>query len=99
MKPIVIAVSLSSAHTSSKPNVSSITLIAGFGVEGDAHAGELVKHRYLVGIDATRPNIRQVHLMQAELFDEVAEKGFDVKQFFADFRIGNLWLFCLSAGS
>ena len=79
MKPIVTAVSRNTQHTFSKPNQPSINLIAGIGVEGDAHAGKTVKHRYLVGLDATKPNLRQVHLIQAELFDEVKTKGFFVE--------------------
>ncbi len=47
-------------------------------MEGDAHAGKTVKHRYLVKKDARRPNILQVHLIHAELFDELEEKGFTV---------------------
>lgn len=56
----------------------SIRLLAGLGVEGDAHCGALVKHRYHVRKDPTRPNLCQVHLLQEELFDELAAKGFDV---------------------
>lgn len=72
------AVSCSSEHTFSKSNQPCINLIEGIGVEGDAHAGKTVKHRYLVEQDATRPNILQEHLMQAELFDELKAKGFSV---------------------
>ena len=79
MLPFVVAVSRSPEHTFSKPNQPSIKLIKGFGVEGDAHAGIKVKHRYLVGIDPSRPNIRQVHLIHAELLDEVNAKGFSVR--------------------
>jgi hypothetical protein len=79
MKPRVTAVNRSAQHTFSKPTQPAITLIAGIGVEGDAHAGKTVKHRYLVGKDASRPNLRQVHLMQAEVFDEVRAKGFAVE--------------------
>lgn len=75
-KPTVIAVSCSIEHSFSKPNQPMINLIAGVGVEGDAHAGKKVKHRYLVGLDATKPNLRQVHLMQVELFDELTANGF-----------------------
>lgn len=78
MDATVVAVSLSGQHTFSKQNQPSITLIEGIGVQGDAHAGKKVKHRYLVGLDATKPNIRQVHLIQAELFDEVNANGFSV---------------------
>lgn len=50
----------------------------GLGVVGDVHAGETVKHRSRVRKDPTQPNLRQVHLMHEELFDELAEKGFDI---------------------
>lgn len=74
----VLAVSRSPTHSFSKPNVESIRLIAGLGIEGDAHAGETVKHRSRVAVDPTQPNLRQVHLIHAELFDELAAKGFSV---------------------
>ena len=60
----------------SKPNEGSIRLIAGLGVEGDAHAGTTVKHRSRVAKDPTQPNLRQVHLIHAELHEELAGKGF-----------------------
>lgn len=78
MNASVVAVSRSPTHSFSKPNVESIRLLAGLGVEGDAHAGETVKHRSRVKADPTQPNLRQVHLIQAELFDELAAKGFAV---------------------
>ena len=78
MNPVVIAVSLSKTHTFSKPNQEAIQLIAGLGVEGDAHSGKTVKHRFLVKKDASRPNVRQIHLIHAELLDSLEEKGFTV---------------------
>ena len=78
MTPFVNAVSLSAEHTFSKPNQNSIRLIEGFGVEGDAHAGKKVKHRYLAKLDTERPNLRQVHLIHVELLDKLHEKGFSV---------------------
>jgi MOSC domain-containing protein YiiM len=75
---VVTAVSQSRGHTFSKPNVLSIRLIAGLGVEGDAHAGVTVKHRSRVRRDPTQPNLRQVHLVHSELFDELRGKGFEV---------------------
>ena len=66
-----MAVSRSGSHTFSKPNEGSITLVAGMGVVGDAHAGETVKHRSRVARDPSQPNLRQVHLIHAELFDEL----------------------------
>ena len=77
--PVVTAVSSSGIYSFSKPNQESICLIKGFGVEGDAHAGETVKHRYRVKKDPTQPNLRQVHLIHAELFEELREQGFDVE--------------------
>ena len=78
MVQIITAVSLSAQHTFVKANRSSINLIAGVGVEGDAHAGETVKHRYLVGKNPDKPNLRQVHLIQSELLDELNSTGFSV---------------------
>jgi MOSC domain-containing protein YiiM len=74
----VTAVSLCPSHHFSKPNVVSIRLLEGLGVEGDAHAGKTVKHRSRVRRDPTQPNLRQVHLVHAELFDELRARGFTV---------------------
>jgi len=76
MAGIVIAVSRSPGHTMSKPNEGSIRLLTGLGVEGDAHLGTTVKHRSRVAKDPTVPNLRQVHLIHAELHDELAATGF-----------------------
>ncbi len=78
MNGIVAAVSCSRSHSFSKPNRDSIRLLAGLGVEGDAHQGTTVKHRSRVAKDPTQPNLRQVHLIHAELFDELEAKGFVV---------------------
>jgi MOSC domain-containing protein YiiM len=74
----VTAVSSNGEHSFSKPNRDSITLLAGLGVEGDAHAGVTVKHRSRVAQDPTQPNLRQVHLIHEELFAEVGAEGFQV---------------------
>jgi len=79
MSQLVAAVSSSPEHTFSKPNVASIKLIAGIGVEGDAHSGELIKHRYLVRRDSTQPNLRQVHLIHQELFALLGDQGHHVE--------------------
>jgi MOSC domain-containing protein YiiM len=76
MSGVVIAVSRSPSHTLSKPNEGRIRLLAGLGVEGDAHLGVTVKHRSRVAKDPTVPNLRQVHLIHAELHDELATAGF-----------------------
>ncbi|MCX4529341.1 MULTISPECIES: MOSC domain-containing protein [unclassified Streptomyces] len=75
----VAAVSSNGVYSFTKPNRESITLIAGLGVEGDVHAGVTVKHRSRVAQDPTQPNLRQVHLIHRELFDEVALAGFSVE--------------------
>ena len=72
----VEAVSLSPVHSFSKANVAGIRLLKGLGVEGDAHMGETVKHRSRVKANPLTPNYRQVHLIQCELFDELAAHGF-----------------------
>ena len=74
----VVAVSRKASHGPNKPNRLQIRLIAGEGVEGDAHCGPLVKHRSRWARDPTQPNIRQVHLIHAELFDDLAGQGFAV---------------------
>ena len=74
----IIAVHRSRTHSFSKASVLSIRLIAGIGVEGDAHAGETVKHRSRVAKDPNQPNLRQVHLIHAELHDELRAAGFTV---------------------
>jgi len=76
---VVTAVSRSETYTFTKPVRESITLLAGLGVEGDVHQGVTVKHRSRVRQDPTQPNLRQVHLMHAELFDELRDKGFEVE--------------------
>jgi len=72
----VIAVACSAKHTMTKPTQDHIRLLAGLGVAGDAHAGLTVRHRSRVAIDPNAPNLRQVHLMHAELHDELCAAGF-----------------------
>jgi MOSC domain-containing protein YiiM len=74
----VIAVHLNASHTFSKRSVGQIMLLEGLGVEGDAHCGATVKHRSRVARDPSQPNLRQVHLIHGELFDQLLEKGFRV---------------------
>lgn len=74
----VLAVHRSSSHSFSKFAEEAITLVAGLGVEGDAHAGATVKHRSRVARDPQAPNLRQVHLLHAELFDELVGRDFAV---------------------
>jgi len=74
----VVAVSSSGSYTFSKPSHGFIRLLVGMGVEGDAHCGVTVQHRGRVARDASQPNLRQVHLIHAELHDELAAAGFTV---------------------
>jgi len=74
----VASVSRDSRHAFSKPARAGIRLIAGLGVEGDAHAGRTVQHRSRVARDPSAPNLRQVHLIHAELHDDLRLLGFDV---------------------
>ncbi|MFD9134199.1 MOSC domain-containing protein [Streptomyces bottropensis] len=74
----IAAVSSNGTYSFSKPNRESITLLAGFGVEGDVHSGATVKHRFRMRKDPAQPNLRQVHLLHEELFEEVRRAGFEV---------------------
>ena len=74
----VAAVSRSATHSLIKGNQPAIRLLEGLGVEGDAHAGTTVKHRSRVARDPHQPNLRQVHLIHAELHEELRGAGFDV---------------------
>lgn len=78
MTGTVVAVSRSDTHTMMKGNQPAIRLLVGLGVEGDTHAGVTVKHRSRVARDPSQPNLRQVHLIHAELHDELRAAGFDL---------------------
>ena len=75
---VVTALSLSPTHSFSKSPCPSLRLLQGLGVEGDAHRGTTVKHHSRVARDPTQPNLRQVHLMHAELHEQLRTAGFDV---------------------
>jgi MOSC domain-containing protein YiiM len=79
MSGVVTAVSRSPRHTLIKTNEGSIRLMVGLGVEGDAHQGATVKHRSRVARDPAQPNLRQVHLIHAELHGELRQAGFAVE--------------------
>lgn len=78
MTGVVVSVASSPAHRFSKEPSERIELIAGIGVKGDSHAGEKVQHRSRVRANPDQPNLRQVHLMAEELFEELSLKGFRV---------------------
>jgi MOSC domain-containing protein YiiM len=75
----VVAVSRDEIHRFSKVPVEAITLVEGMGVAGDAHAGTLVQHRSRVRRDPNQPNLRQVHLIHAELLDDARAAGHNVE--------------------
>ncbi|HUE96806.1 MAG TPA: MOSC domain-containing protein [Longimicrobiaceae bacterium] len=101
MVGIVVAVSRSAAHTFSKGAEASIRLVAGLGVEGDAHAGATVKHRSRVARDPTQPNLRQVHLIHSELHDELRTSGFEVSagEMGENVTTRGIHLLCLPTGA
>jgi MOSC domain-containing protein YiiM len=78
MRMTVSAVSRSASHQLGKTCTLTIRLLAGLGVEGDAHSGQTVKHRSRVARDPSQPNLRQVHLIPAELHDELRTRGFSI---------------------
>jgi MOSC domain-containing protein YiiM len=75
----VVAVSVDGKHRFSKTSRLSITLTSGHGIEGDAHYGPIVRHRYLARRNPTAPNLRQVHLIPSELFDALRSPGLEVR--------------------
>lgn len=78
MTGVIFAVHRDGAHRFTKPPVDAVELLEGLGVAGDAHAGVTVQHLSRVRRDPTAPNLRQVHLIAAELLDELLARGFDV---------------------
>jgi MOSC domain-containing protein YiiM len=69
---------MSGTHSFSKYRTESIHLLEGLGVEGDAHCGKNVQHLSRIAKNPRRPNLRQVHLIHAELFEELADSGFEL---------------------
>jgi len=74
----VVAVCSSPRHGFRKQPQLSIRLLAGRGVEGDAHCGETVQHLYLKRRDPSQPNRTQVHLLPVELFADVSPAGYRI---------------------
>lgn len=75
----VVSVSRAATHGFSKSACAEIRLIAGEGVEGDAHRGITVKHRSRVAVDPSQPNLRQVHLVHGELFEDAVVAPFALR--------------------
>lgn len=101
MGPVVESVSCGSGHTFSKEVLPRIRLLAGLGVEGDAHLGATVQHLSRIAVNPDQPNLRQVHLVHAELLEEVGEAGFAVApgQLGENITTRGLDLLSLSAGT
>ncbi len=74
-QPTIVAVHLNPKHTFSKLPQPSIHLLAGLGVEGDAHCGATVRHRYLVRRNPAAPNRSQIHLLEAEFLDALVTES------------------------
>lgn len=79
MSGAIVSLSRSAAHAFSKEPEPRLTLVAGLGIEGDAHAGATVQHRSRVARDPSQPNLRQVHLLHEELLRELNERGFPLR--------------------
>ena len=79
MSATIIGLARDAQHRFSKQPVRSLTLLAGLGVADDAHAGRTVQHLSRMKQDPGQPNLRQVHLIHAELFEELAGQGFAIE--------------------
>ncbi|KPL67745.1 molybdenum cofactor biosysynthesis protein [Erythrobacter sp. SG61-1L] len=79
MQGIIVALASDGEHRFSKQPRGGLRLIAGQGVEGDAHSGSTVQHLSRVAKNPAAPNLRQLHLIHAELLDELGEKGFQIE--------------------
>ena len=77
-KSKVLVVSKSPSHSFSKQNATEIKVIEGLGVEGDAHSGEKVQHLSRIKQNPDQPNLRQVHLVESELFKELKDAGYEI---------------------
>ena len=97
----VVAVHSSPVHGFSKSTQGAIVLVEGVGVVGDAHAGATVQHRSRVAADPSQPNLRQVHLIPEELFDDLRAAGHEVDPggLGENITTGDLDLLALPVGS
>ena len=101
MTGTVVGVHRRSAHAFSKQPVADIELVSGHGVRDDAHFGVTIQHLSRVAKDPAQPNLRQVHLLQAELLDELTTRGFaiDAGQLGENITTRGVDLLGLSSGS
>lgn len=77
--PCVIGVHIGTAHEFSKIPQETVRLIENYGVEGDAHAGRTDQHLFHIRRFGEQPNLRQVHLIQAEFFDAMSVEGHSIQ--------------------
>jgi MOSC domain-containing protein YiiM len=78
MTATILSVSCSATYSFHKQVQTNIRLLAGLGVEGDAHMGATVKHQWEAARHPEKPNLRQVHLLHSELFEELRAAGFNL---------------------
>lgn len=78
MEAWVTALARDGEHRFSKQPCDAFRLLAGLGVEGDAHSGRTIRHLSRIAKTPDAPNLRQVHLIHGELFEELADQGFSV---------------------
>lgn len=71
----VVSVNVNAVHTFSKAPALEVRLLGGLGVDGDAHCGATVRHRFQRRREPDRPNLRQVHLVQADLLEDLSRLG------------------------
>jgi hypothetical protein len=74
----VVGLASARLHRFSKSVRESLVLLAGLGAEGDVHAGAFVRHRYLARYRPRMPNLRQVHLIPAELLEFLRSDGYEL---------------------
>jgi len=79
MEGTVASVHRSATHDFTKGAVDVVELVAGLGVTGDAHAGASDQHVSRKSKEPPPPNLRQVHLITAELHRELRAAGFDIE--------------------
>lgn len=75
----VLAVCRSSEPGMPKPQVERIHLRADWGVEGDYHAGAVIRHRAMAALDPNQRNDRQVSVADAAALTELAQQGLVVQ--------------------
>jgi MOSC domain-containing protein YiiM len=76
----VKAVCAAPRHGFSKQPQDAIELLQDLGVNNDAHCGATVRHIFDVRRSPGRRNLRQVHLIEAELLAGLKLQGFEMRE-------------------